>query len=43
MGIIIECPLNGLFHDARDVILTSPMAGCEMVNNDNDSAWPLVV
>ena len=22
-GVIIECPLNGQFHDARDVILTS--------------------
>ena len=25
-GIIIECPLNGLFQDAHDVILTSQMA-----------------
>ena len=22
-GVNIECPLNGQFHDARDVILTS--------------------
>ena len=22
-GVIIECPLNGQFHDARDVILMS--------------------
>ena len=25
-GMIIECPLNGQYHDRRDVILTSQMA-----------------
>ena len=25
-GVIIECPLNGQYHDRRDVILTSRMA-----------------
>ena len=25
-GVIIEWPLNGQFHDRRDVILTSQMA-----------------
>ena len=25
-GVIIECPLNGQYHDRRDVILTSQMA-----------------
>ena len=25
-GVIVECPLNGQFHDRRDVILTSQMA-----------------
>ena len=25
-GVIIECPLNGQFHDRRDVIITSRMA-----------------
>ena len=29
-GVIIECPLNGQFHDRRDVILTLRMA----VNNN---------
>ena len=25
-GVIIECPLDGQYHDRRDVILTSRMA-----------------
>ena len=25
-GVIIECPLNGQYHERRDVILTSQMA-----------------
>ena len=25
-GVIIECPLNGQYHDRRDVIITSRMA-----------------
>ena len=34
--MIIEWPLNGLFHDARDVILTSQTDVREMDNDDND-------
>ena len=41
-GIIIECPLNGLFHDAHDVILSSWMGGSEMADNVNDNEPPLV-
>ena len=29
-GVIIELPLNGLFHDARDVFLTSLMGVREL-------------
>ena len=25
-GVIIDCPLNGQFHDRRDMIITSQMA-----------------
>ena len=25
-GVIIECPLNGQFHNSRDLIITSQMA-----------------
>ena len=32
-GIIIECPLNDLFHDVVTVILTSRMGVSEMVVN----------
>ena len=35
-GVIIEWTLNGLFHDARDVILTSPTDVMEMEDNDNE-------
>ena len=42
VGIIIECPLNGLFHDLVNIILTSRTADSEMVNYDNDNDWPLV-
>ena len=31
--MIIECPLNGQFHDCRDVIITSRMAVSFLVNN----------
>ena len=40
-GAIIEWPLNGQFHDARDVILTSRTDVREMV--DDDDEWPLVI
>ena len=30
----MECPQNGLFHDAGDVILTSQMAIREMADHD---------
>ena len=42
-GVIIECPPNGLFHDARDIILTSLTGVSEMVNDDDEDARPLVV
>ena len=32
-GVIIECPLNDLFHDVVTVILTSRMGVSEMVMN----------
>ena len=40
-GVIIKCPLNGPFHDAHDVILTSRTDVREMV--DDDDEWPLVI
>ena len=42
-GVIIEWPLNGQFPDARDLILTSPTDVREMVDDDNDDEWPLVI
>ena len=33
--------LNGQFHDARDVILTSRTDIREMVDDDDDDEWPL--
>ena len=33
-GVIIECPLNGQYHDRRDVILTSRMAVSNNYNGD---------
>ena len=41
--MIIECPLNGQYHDARDVILTSRTDIREMVDDDDDDEWPLVI
>ena len=35
-GVIIEWPLNGHFHDAGDVILTSRIDVREMVDHDHD-------
>ena len=32
VGIIIECPLNGLFHDLMNIIITSQVAISEMVD-----------
>ena len=40
-GVIIECPLNGQYHDTRDVILTSRTDVREIV--DDDDEWPLVI
>ena len=40
-GVIIEWPLNGQFHDARDIILTSRTDVREMVDNHDDDEWPL--
>ena len=42
-GVIIEWPLNGQFHDACDVILTSRTDVREMVDDDHDDQWPLVI
>ena len=35
-GVIIEWPLNGLFHDARDIILMSRTDIREMKDNVNN-------
>ena len=42
-GVIIQWPLNGQFHDARGVILTSRTDVREMVDDDDDDEWPLVI
>ena len=34
-GVIIEWPLNCLFHDRRDVILTSPMVVIRFLSNND--------
>ena len=39
--MIIEWPLNGQFHDARDVILTSQTDVREMVDDDNNICMKL--
>ena len=36
VGVIIECPLNGLFPDSRDVILTSRTTVGELDDDDDD-------
>ena len=41
--MIIECPLNGQYHDARDVILTSRTDVREIVDDDDNDKWPLVI
>ena len=35
-GVIIECPLNGLFHDVVTVIITSRMAVRELEDDDDN-------
>ena len=40
-GVINECSLNGQFHDARDVIITSRTDVREMVDDDDVNDWPL--
>ena len=40
--MIIEWPLNGLFHDLVIIIIMSPMAISEMVD-DNDDDEPTLV
>ena len=42
-GVIIEWPLNGQFHDAPEVILTSRTYVREMVDDDDYDEWPLVI
>ena len=41
----MEWPLNGQFHDARDIILTSRTDVRELVDDDDDEddEWPLVI
>ena len=41
-GVIIECPMNDLFHSVVIVIITSRTAVSELIDNDNDKAWPSV-
>ena len=41
--MIIKWPLNGQFHDACDIILTSRTDVREMVDDNNDDEWPLVI
>ena len=41
--MIIKWPLNGQFHDARDVILTSRTDVREMVDDNDDDEWPIVI
>ena len=41
--MIIKWPLNGQFRDARDVISTSRTDVREMVDDNNDDEWPLVI
>ena len=36
-GLIIECPLDGLFHDVVTVIITSRMAVWELEDDDDDN------
>ena len=38
-GVIIECPLNGFFHDTRDVILTTRTAVRELEDYDDKHPW----
>ena len=37
VGIVNECPQNGLFHDLMTIILKSWTAVSEMVDKDNDN------
>ena len=39
VGVIIECPLNGLFHHARDFILTSQIIGLANHKNPHVYHW----
>ena len=40
-GVIIECPLNGQYHDARDVILTSQNDVRGFPSDDDDDKMSL--
>ena len=42
VGVIVECPLNGLFLDLVNIILKSRMAVTEMIDNNSNNDWPLV-
>ena len=41
-GVIIECPLIYLFHDARDVILTSRNEVRGIPSDDNDNEMSIL-
>ena len=45
VGVIIDCTQNNLYHDARDIIITSQMAVRELDNDEDndDDKHPLVV
>ena len=41
-GVIIKCTLNGLFHDACDIIITSQMAIRELDDDDDNDKQTLL-
>ena len=43
VGVINVCSENDLYHNPRDVIITSQMAVSELVDNNNDNELPLAV
>ena len=42
-SVIIECPLNGLFHDLVTVIITAQMAIRELDDDDDDDKRPNIL
>ena len=44
--MIIECPLNGIFHNVVTIIITSQIAVRQLDDDDDDDDndnWPLVI